>query len=56
MPFCRTFSTLATRKISAWGLVTEKIPWRRDEEERKGGVEEKWRDEEKRWRRPMKET
>lgn len=32
MPFCNTFSTRATRKISAWGLVTEKIPWRREGE------------------------
>lgn len=28
MPFWRTFSTRATRKISAWGFVTEKIPCR----------------------------
>lgn len=35
MPFCNTFSTRATRKISAWGLVTEKIPWKR-----KGGMTE----------------
>lgn len=25
MPFCNTFSIRATRKISAWGLVTEKM-------------------------------
>lgn len=29
MPFCSTFSIRATRKISAWGLVTEKIPCRK---------------------------
>lgn len=27
IPFCNTFSTRATRKMSAWGLVTEKMPW-----------------------------
>lgn len=32
MPFCNTFSTRATRKISAWGLVTEKIPCKREGE------------------------
>lgn len=30
MPFCNTFSTRATRKMSAWGLVTENIPWKRE--------------------------
>lgn len=32
MPFCNTFSMRATRKISAWGLVTEKIACRKKKE------------------------
>lgn len=37
MPFCSTFSIRATRKMSAWGLVTEKMPLGR---ERMGGKED----------------